>query len=240
MIDESTLAGINSMKNTKLYAVMGLPIVDPSPLDAAGNTVIKSPCSASKSRWMKQDTTNCPNTSNLGPLTLRTFADLISGATIKDEAYNPDVVQVKRSIRQCDSGDDTKLDFGTVPTGDGSCWEHVHISELSVIDFTWADPTKYTVTGPATVTIDDYDWFYTTVYSDVATYPVIGKLNDHVELAGGPTILEDNDVRIEYMTLEYNPNEGPVLVCGSPNEVASDPFHGDLGKRCWLFDSFFP
>ncbi|KAL7541680.1 LOW QUALITY PROTEIN: hypothetical protein ACHAXR_011131 [Thalassiosira sp. AJA248-18] len=232
VIDESNLAGINSMKNKKLYAITGLPIVGPSPLDADGNTVIKSPCSASSSRWVKDEssgTTNCPNTANLGPQTLRTFADLISGATIKDEAFNPSAVQVERSIRQCDSDDSVKLDFGTVQTGDGSCWKHVHIMELSVIDLTSADDSKYTMTGDATITINDYDWFYTTVYSDEATYPVIGKLNDHVELNGGPSILKDDSVRIEYMTLEYNPNGGPVLVCGSPNEVASDPFHGDLG-----------
>ena len=39
----------------------------------------------------------------------------------------------------------------------------------------------------------------------------------------------DDAVKAAYGTLDYNPSEGPVLVCGSPNEVASDPFNSEHG-----------
>lgn len=214
VINEDTLAGINSMMNKKLYAVKGLTVTD---YDCA-------PCHCSTSRWMKDESdVSCANTANIGSETLRTFADLISGSTVKEEDYNPSVVQVKRSIRNCDSADEFKLDLGAVQTGDGTCWKHVHRYELDVIDFTVADGSKYTMVGTASVTINDMAWFDTTAFD------VIGKLGDHVDLSGAPAPLNDGNVQNAYGTLDFNPNEGPVLVCGSPNEVASDPFNGEHG-----------
>ena len=230
VIDETNLAGINSMMNTKLFAVTGLSIEDPSPLDTVGDAILTSPCSSSTSRWVKDEgDTVCANSANIGSQTMKTFADLISGATIKDEDYNPSVIKVKRSIRGCDDEDTSKLAMGAVRTGDGTCWKHVHISEKDVIDFSNADSSKYTKTGSVTVTINDMDWFYSVVNQDEVTYPVIGKLDEHVSYSNALAPLNDDAVKAAYGTLDYNPSEGPVLVCGSPNEVASDPFNSEHG-----------
>lgn len=59
---------------------------------------------------------------------------------------------------------------------------------------------------------------------------VIGRLGDHVGLDGSePAPLDQQNVHDSFGTYELNPSLGAVLVCGSPGEVASDPFYGDRG-----------
>ena len=89
-----------------------------------------------------------------------------------------------------------------------------------MIDFTGAS-TSYTMVGSARVSVSSMDYL---------NYPVIGKLGDHIKVDGNePSPLGNQDVQDDYITLDFNPAEGPVLVCGSPNEVASDPYYGDHG-----------
>lgn len=215
VIDDATLVGINTMLGTKLYAVTNLSISS-AHVDAEGNPYVGSPCSWSNSRWVRDLTdTVCANTASIGPETIKVFQDLIAGATTKNEDYNANVVHVQRSKRTCDPADETKLELGAILAGDGTCWKHVHADELSVYDFSSEDPAMYTLTSDATVSITDMEYFY----AATATLPLVGKLGDHVELDGSePSPLNNALVQNEYKTLEYNPSEGPVLVCGSPNE----------------------
>ncbi len=220
-ITEANLNGINALKGTKLYALTGLPIT----------ADVASPCVTSTSRWVRQpDDAVCANTANLGAKTLMAFSDLISSKGIRtDIDFNPNVVDVFRSIRDCDAADDTKLELGNVRAGDGACWKHVHPLELSVLDLTSAPTTKYTkISGPK-VTIDDMGWLYGEEDTGFSTYKNVGILDDHVPTAGSPFPLSDADVQDAFKSLDFNPNRAPVLVCGSPNEVASDPFYGDYG-----------
>ena len=62
------------------------------------------------------------------------------------------------------------------------------------------------------------------------TYPIIGKLDDHIVIDGSPrSPLDQQDVQDAFMTLEYNPSRQAVLICGSPREVATNPFANDHG-----------
>lgn len=228
-ITEANLNGINALKGRKLYALTGLPFTDD--VDASGRPYLKSPCVTSTSRWVRNpDDAVCANTANLGATTLKTFSDLISSKNMRtDIDFNPNVVDVFRSIRDCDAADDTKLELGNVRAGDGICWKHVHPLELSVLDLTSAPTTKYTkISGPK-VTIKDMVWLYGEEDTGFSTYTYVGILDDHVPTGGSPFPLSDAGVQDAFKSLDFNPNEAPVLVCGSPNEVASDPFYGDYG-----------
>jgi len=233
VIDESTLSGINGMTGGKLYAVTGLPITDD--VDAAGNMYLEYPCDNSNNRsvrWVKDESDNiCANTAGLGDETLNTFRDLISAKDTTTNYFNANVVTVERHIRSCDSGDSSKLELGRVKAGDGSCWVHVHPAEYNVIDLANAHTSKYSTTGSASVTFSSSNmgYFYD-IDDDDDTFPVVGMLGDHIELDNNePSPFDQQYVQDAYKTLEYNPSLGPVLVCGSPNEVASDPFYGERG-----------
>ena len=74
---------------------------------------------------------------------------------------------------------------------------------------------------------------YVTIPGDWTDFRVIAKLGDFVEIenedAIPPAPLNDAAVQDAYKTVIYNPVGVPKLVCGSPDEVSSDPFNGDQG-----------
>ena len=180
---------------------------------------------AQTSRWMKEaDAENCPNTANLGGNTYKLFSDLISA---NPRVYNPNIRTVTREIRECDKPLDTyKLDLGKVQTDDGSCWKHVHDLEYSIFDLTEADPSVFTVTGSVALVSNA---FVDSIRND-PVYPIIGILDDHSVIDGSSkSPLDQQDVKDAFMTIEYNPSRQAVLVCGSPGEVATDPFASDHG-----------
>ena len=224
------LEGINALKATKLYALTGLPIT--ADVDVSGKPYLESPCVRSTSRWVRNPEDNiCANTANLGATTMKTFSDLISGKGIRtDINYNQNVVDVRRARRDCDAADEAKLEFGNVRAGDGTCWKHVHPLEFSVLDLTSAPTAKYTkrASGPF-VTINDMEWLYGEEALNFPNHKNVGILDDHVPTKGSPFPLNDAGVENAYKSLDLNPDGAAVLVCGSPNEVASDPFYGDYG-----------
>ena len=175
---------------------------------------------AQTSRWTKEvDAENCPNTANLGGNTYKLFTDLISA---NPGVYNPNIRDVTREIRECDSIDLYKLDLGKVQLADGTCWKHVHDLEHSIFDLAGADPADYNVTGSVAQVSN--------AFMDGTAYPIIGKLDDHIVIDGSPrSPLDQQDVQDAFMTLEYNPSRQAVLICGSPGEVATNPFANDHG-----------
>ncbi len=181
-----------------------------------------APGAARTSRWMKQvGEAVCPNTANLGEKTQKLFANLISGT--KSSVYNPNVVDVTREYSECDVVDTYKLDLGLVKGDDGSCWKQVHDLEHSIVDLTPASPLDYSVSGGvAQVT----NAFMGGIVNDPA-YPIVGKHDDHSLVDGALPPLSQQDVKDAFMTLEYNPSGQAVLICGSPGEVATDPFASD-------------
>ena len=103
-------------------------------------------------------------------------------------------------------------------TGDGSCWHHVHPSELTVFHLTGADDTQYTVTGDK---IFISTALFDTLLANPSLYTKIGKLDDHIRWEG-PHPINTDEVQRKFSTYEFNAASGGVLMCGSPDEVASD------------------
>ncbi len=174
------------------------------------------------SRWRKEvDAVGCPNTANLGEGTYKLFSDLVSA---KPDVYNPNVRTVIREYRECDSIDAYKLDLGMVQASDGSCWKHVHDLEHTIFDLTGADLADYTVNG----SVAQVSNAFVDGIVDDPSYPIIGNLDDHSVIDGSSNSpLAQQEVQDAFMTLEYNPSREAVLVCGSPGEVATDPFASD-------------
>lgn len=123
--------------------------------------------------------------------------------------------------------DQQKTDLGKIKSAhDGSCWRHVHPEEMNVIDLDEANFTSYTIAGSvATITTS------TEVFeSEAPNRFIAGKYGDHLEIDSSlQAPFDDPAIQNDYKTLEYNPSGNFVLMCGSPSEVGSDPFHGDRG-----------
>lgn len=58
--------------------------------------------------------------------------------------------------------------------------------------------------------------------------PVIGRLGDYI-VGNLDWPFDTQAITDSFKTVTFNPLEGPVLICGSPEEVGSDPFNGDKG-----------
>lgn len=62
----------------------------------------------------------------------------------------------------------------------------------------------------------------------VVDAPIIGRFGDYiVDSLVWP--FNTQDITDAFKTVTFNPLGSPVLVCGSPEEVGSDPFNGDYG-----------
>ena len=175
---------------------------------------------AQSSRWMKEaDAETCPNSAGLGEGTYKLFSDLVSA---KPDVYNPNIRDVTREYRECDSVDTYKVDLGMVQASDGTCWKHVHDLEHSIFDLTGVDPADYTVSGSMAQVSN--------AFLDGILNDPIGNLDDHIAIDGSPKFpLDQQDVQDAFMTLEFNPTRQAVLICGSPGEVSTDPFASDHG-----------
>ena len=226
-LDDANLEGIRSiMGGMDLYVVTGLTLST----TYHAYTGFNAPCTSGNmnqwSRWMKDpNDLVCENTADLGTGTYKVYQDMIQGLqTVGDR--NQNVIDAERDFSVCDAADQGKTDLGKVQSYDGSCWRHVHIAEMDVVNLNGADPSLYTISGN-TVTFNSTEVFESSI---AGNFPVIGKFGDHVEIDGStPFPLDQADVQDAYKTLEYNPAEQAVLMCGSPEEVASDPFYGDRG-----------
>lgn len=122
-------------------------------------------------------------------------------------------------VTTCSSGTNTVRITATSGAGgpnvDGMSYQAGAVSEGS-------DVTDYVVPGTR----------YVTIPSGWSGLHVIGKLGDYVDVgedSSPPAPLDDASVQASFRSLIYNPLGGPVLICGSPDEVASDPFNGDQG-----------
>ena len=162
---------------------------------------------------------DCENIASLGVDTLKIYQQFV------DIGYlNEGIVDVIRDYKLCNAADEGKTFLGKVKASDGACWHHVHPSEMNVVDLTGANETSYTISGNV-ATITSMDAFN----NIIATLPVVGSFGDHVDITSSTVIapLNDQAVQDEFKTLEYNPQEKPVLICGSPSEIANDPSLSD-------------
>ena len=224
ILNEANVEGIRIDTRKKLYAVTGLTLSDVF----NANTGFNAPCASTNrlqwSRWMKDESdTVCENVANLGNDTQKIFRDMIDIRGLGD--YNDGIVDANRDHKLCDTADQSKTYLGKVKASDGSCWHHVHQSEMNVFDLSAADEALYNISGNI-ATVTSMDAFN----NGIASLRVIGKFRDHVEIVASiPSPLDRQEVQDKFKTYEYNPQGKPVLMCGSPGEIASDPFYGDQG-----------
>lgn len=203
------------MTSQLLYAVSGLTL--DTTFDA--NTGFHAPCADTSknqlSRWIKDPTdTVCENVANLAQGTLKIYQNFVDTRDSGGD-LNQEIVDANRDMKVCDLDDQSKTYLGKVRASDGACWHHAHYAELDVYDLTGADELLYTVIDGSKVTLIDYSAL-------AQSYAVVGKFGDHVDLDDRslPSPLNDVDVQEAYKTLEYNPEGLPLLMCGSPEEVA--------------------
>ena len=211
-----------------VYAVTGLRQED-VPYD--------SPCTPStRSRWMPMDSANC--TQNAGSLTNTVFARLISSNDDDRNRFVQDVFFPAQGVK-CDDSDSRRFDLQVV-LEDGKCWKNVHQDELQVFMFSkWRQNHPG---GPAAIEQFATDGSFMLKFPDwheMSRWHVDGQ--PYRESLGrmGDTI------RIPLpadLASALNANKDPPdlvggMVCGSPNEVANDPFlAGSAGHGA--FDAF--
>ena len=226
-MNDANIEGIRAMTGKDLYVVTGLTLSDVYNI----GTKYDAPCYDSNriqlSTWMKVDDPACENIANIGNNTLKIYQDFVSARDI--DYVKDNVIDAWRDHQVCDEADEVKTYLGKVKASDGTCFHHVHRSELEVIDITGLNETLYTISGN-TVSFASMDVWYNDVEPNYMTF---GKFGDHVDIGNPPNPLryplKDQAVQDAFKTLEYNPQGKPKLVCGSPEEVASDPFYGDNG-----------
>ena len=234
VLNKEKIASISAMTGRKLFVVTGFSLTD---IDGStGMPHFRPPCRHGRrtSRWKKIDDASCANTADLGAATIKTFRDLIDVVSSdgSDQYYNPDIIDVTRNVLECDIEDAHKYQLGNVRASDGSCWTHVHPYEQSVFDLTGMNSDEYTVIGDNMASLSSDLLYKRIVVNDSPVYPLLGTLGDHVVLDGKEVPpLDDEMVQRAHESMDYNPSKRAVLICGSPGEVASDPFYGDQGKK---------
>lgn len=233
ILSEANLASISKMTGRKLFAVTGFSLAD---IDTeTGMPFFTPPCrpGSRTSRWIKNDNdVVCDNAANLGAASLKTFRDIIDAVTSNgsDQHYNPELVDVSRNVLECDLHDEHKYQLGNVKASDGSCWTHVHPYHQNVFDLSDINPSEYSVIGDNKASITSEVLYKKLIVNDRPVHPLLGKLGDHIVLDGNEVPpLDDENVQNYHKNMDYNPSNGAVLICGSPGEVASDPFYGDQG-----------
>lgn len=239
VLNDENLAGIRALTGKKVYAIEGLPLLT-NPTDYSVLTGYNAPCGDTRytgqtSRWIKDEGDQvCDNTANLGSESEKIFRDIIDA---RNRNLSPNIVDATRAYRNCDGNDANKLDLGKIKASDGSCWRHSHHQENDVFDFTSVSSIdQYVNTGTSTVSMP------LATFNNLSSKVLVGKLNEHVVIGNAnpskqqtiafsklPLLLKDENVQNAFKTVEYNPALTPVLVCGSVDEVASDPTLGGRG-----------
>jgi len=221
VLNDENIEGIRATSGKDLYIVAGLTLSEVYDV----NTGYNSPCAVTsidqRSRWIKDESDlDCENIASLGADTLKIYQQFVDTSCYLNEG----IVDVIRDYKLCNAADEGKTFLGKVKASDGACWHHVHPSEMHVVDLTGANETSYTISGNV-ATITSMDAFN----NIIATLPVVGSFGDHVDITSSTVIspLNDQAVQDEFKTLEYNPQEKPVLICGSPSEIANDPSLSD-------------
>lgn len=116
-------------------------------------------------------------------------------------------------VTVCDAGMNTFRLTTIVSTG-GPNLDRMSYQSASAVGGT--DIQSYVTPGSSFVSVP------------VVDAPIIGRLGDYiVDSLAWPFNTED--ITDAFKTVTFNPLGNPVLVCGSPEEVGSDPFNGDYG-----------
>lgn len=233
IIHEAT-GGAGGADTRYVYAIEGL--INEYPLT-------EYPCTAgTRSRWMK--VSDCSGGPLMGSSTTIIFQSLIQNAE-DGNALLRDVFFPFNGV-SCAANDRDTFNFKV--TVGGVCWENVHPDHHQVYDFTyWTE--NHPGNGPNFNPIEDVaenpnatagSWSVTTPfvlfypdwhsmqrwYNNKGNFPSLGKIGDQTSFKALPAELIQESIalafRADYSLLTVD--DGKVVVCGSPFEVAS--IHG--------------
>lgn len=219
-MNDANLEGIRAETGLKLYAVSGWTIEAFSPEKPCGSSKFVS----QKSRWIKDEAdTVCDNLMNLREQSIKLFQDIIDQ---RDHMLNDNIVDAEKKWRACDTADETRSPFpflGNVKTRDGSCWKHSHKNDMNVYDLSSvAGIDSFISPGSSIISVSE------ALYDVIRDLIPIGRYGDHLEVNGDlKAPLNGGDIQAAFKSYVYNPASRPVLICGTPNEVSSDPLTGE-------------
>ena len=231
-LDAATLADFYQVGARHVLRVTNLrlePPYDTGPCSvAAGYTDLRS-------RWRKLDgMASCPDaawSSASDRLAVREALEAASGETVRD-AYSV----------SCDAS----TAAGIKISASGSCWEHVHPDEHSVIDFsTWAaqhpggadNIHKWAAAGLSDLTypsLHGMDRFYT-ARASTGGLPVLGRWGESVDFVELPAAVQ-TAAMAEYFGAIVSEGEEQVEACGSPGETGNVAALGHRYKA-WISET---
>jgi hypothetical protein len=217
-----------------LYAIDGLRVEEDPDVDP--------PCERqTTSRWIPVSCTG--EASSLHPKVADIFGQLLT--------YNDDDNEFVRDVwnwsdEECPASEYMKKGF-EVEDLNGTCWRNVHPDHLNVYDFTpW---TLNHPGGPARIKQFALNGLTTLMFpashemvrwsDNKYDFGTAGRLGDTISFYDLPSSLRNQQLfdlfGFSTETITYTPSNG-VIVCGSPFEVANDPFLGGSQGR-GAFDS---
>ena len=123
------------------------------------------------------------------------------------------VWETETFLTQCDAGTNVIRITSIVDAG-GPNLDSMSYQDANVVG--GMDIQQYVTPGSSFVSVPSVD------------APVIGNLGDYI-VGKLDWPFDTQAITDAFKTVTFNPLEAPVLVCGSPNEVGSDPFNGDKG-----------
>jgi hypothetical protein len=237
-LNEYTLRQFFQSGNNFVYAIDKLPLSDENPcLDTARWRSLGGPCAG-------RNTTLDDSTRTILAEAVRSSTD--KNRIVKDVLVGENLERWsdQQSLRaECNAG---PVDSnGAVIDVDGVCWEHTHIHQLNVYDFTlWSQAhggnVKATGYNPIAQVAHDGlailnfpDWHPISRWDSSANKDFrdidlpIGKLGQNLTFADLPPNIQSAGFA-QAMGIDVVPAQGPpaVEICGSPGEVANDPALG--------------
>ena len=199
-----------------------------------------SPCSGSRSRWVKIGVSgSCSETAGVDGTTRATIASkLADGGTDKSNANLRDIILL--ASPSCDETNAATV--GAVVAADGGCWQHVHPDEYSVRDYTeWnenhdgnvgaannGNPFPVGAVGASGLVSL---WFPASHPMNrwkrrEAFFPVVGRMGDSIAFRSLPFQLQTVAFALRVGALSEAPSGG-AMACGSLDEVANVPVLGE-------------
>lgn len=210
ILNDSNLEGIRAATGLKIYAVTW---------PASTDDLTLTPCASSAladqiSRWIKDEgDAVCTNSMNLQEQSTRVFQDIIDQRGYNRVNQNDNIVDAVKKWRACHSDDEGKSLLGKVQARDGTCWEHTHAMDMSVVDVSSvAGIDNYVAAGSSVITLSAADVDMINNIAALHSSLIIGRYGDHINLAENvPSPLNDLDIQATFKTVEFNPSARYVL-----------------------------
>jgi hypothetical protein len=239
-LTEETLKTLHIMTGQYVYGVLGLPVVD------FQGTKLESPCKPGlRSRWEIKSAAECPSPTVLEAATNATLVSLLT----KSSDQNPYIrdIYFPNSGYSCGAANTVALANVQIVVG-STCFKRVHPEHLSVFDFTYwtledTHPGNMIAMmegepNPIKKWIDIDNKVFLTFpafpNNDVPNHPTerwdihsvhfskLGRFGDMMNFVDLPNELRTDEVA-EHFGESVSTKGSGTVVCGSPNEVATDP-----------------